>query len=98
MRRQSQGRELISLFLEYDWITIEIPKDQFLKKEEMNERPEFYKVRCLLSGPKHKCEQYISNNLDWVIFNEDIITNDFDSDNYEDDTGLPPIPEEEEEK
>lgn len=89
-RKNGQATEMIHYFERFGWSTFELNHRLFLAPEELHDHPEWYKVRCLISGPsalvKGLCEgnEVISSRLNsWCPLAEDPPS--FDDDDDEDD-------------
>jgi SAM-dependent methyltransferase len=84
LRRLGQGQTMIDFLAAAGWDTLEIPVVDFISKEELGHHPEWYSVRCLISGPKELIAKMIeeSNSIrssstrsrqsKWKIFVEDV--------------------------
>eukprot|EP01040_Poterioochromonas_malhamensis_P015694 gene15694-17611_t len=59
-RRNQQEDEMIQECDKYNWITVEIPKSIFIEKNELDQHPEWYQIRALITGKKSAIERVTS--------------------------------------
>jgi 2-polyprenyl-3-methyl-5-hydroxy-6-metoxy-1,4-benzoquinol methylase len=67
-RKDGQENELFALLQERDWKTMDIPISCIVSEKELSEHADWSNVRCLLSGPSRRIEQFQEKYRDWELF------------------------------
>lgn len=75
-RRDGQEEEFISALEEIGWSTLEAPVTQFISLEELGYRVDWYRVRCLISGPMARVSQLKEQYPDWSVFLGEQVSDD----------------------
>lgn len=77
-RKDGQENELLTLLQERDWKTLDIPILSIVSDKEISEHADWTNVRCLLSGPSRRIEEFQEKYSDWELFTGERVIEDLD--------------------
>lgn len=67
-RKDGQENELYTLLLEMNWKSLEIEIPIFVSEIELSEHPDWFNVRCFVSGPIEKIDELNQVYPEWKVF------------------------------
>jgi predicted nicotinamide N-methyase len=77
-RKDGQENELFALLHERDWKTLDIPIPSIVSEKEIAEHADWTNVRCLLSGPSQRIQEFQEKYCDWELFTGERVVEDED--------------------
>lgn len=78
-RRDQQETEMIEECQKYDWITVEVSKSNFISRKELDQHPEWYQIRALITGRKAAVERIVeAMKIPFILFTPQMPEDDED--------------------